>query len=109
MEESHCHSLPGRKKNRGIYRRTRYHLRKTPERAESVSSDDNKSTDNRVISSGEQIRPSEPAVTLSVPKEAKQQEQAGEPSKAVATSTSLTLPRTSEHATSETPTYKEAP
>ena len=79
--------------DRGISRRTRCHLRKTPERAESASSDDNKSTDKRVISSGEHIRPSEPVtVTLSVPKEAKQQEEACEPSKVVAASTSLTQP-----------------
>ena len=69
----------------GVYRRTRCHLRKTPERAESASSDDSKSAEKGVRSSGEQITPSEPAVSLLIP-EAKQQEQTGEPPKAVATS-----------------------
>lgn len=62
----------------GVNRRTRCHLNKTPERAESASSDDSKSAEKGV-------NLSEPAITLPIP-EAKQQEQTGEPPKAVATS-----------------------
>ena len=69
----------------GVYHKTRCHLRKTPERTESASSDDSKSAKKGVRSSGEQITSSEPAVSLPIP-EAKQQELTGEPPKAVATS-----------------------
>ena len=66
-----------------FFRRTRCHLRKTPERAENASSD-SKSATKGVRSSSEQVKRSEPAISLPIP-EAKQQEQTGEP-------TSLTPP-----------------
>ena len=69
----------------GVYCRTRCHLKKTPERVESASSNDNKSAEKGVRSSCEQITPPEPAVSLPIP-EAKRQEQTGEPPKSVATS-----------------------
>ena len=69
----------------GVYRRTRCHLRKTPEKKDSASSDDSRSAEKGVRSSGEQITPSEPAISLPIP-EANQQEQTGEPPKSVATS-----------------------
>lgn len=71
--------------DRGVYRRTRCNLRKTPERVESVSSDVSKSAEKGVRSSGEQIMPAEPAVSLPIP-EAEQQEQTGEPPKTIAPS-----------------------
>lgn len=57
--------------------RTRCHLRKTPEKAESALSDDSKSAEKGVRSPGEQITPSEPAFSSPTCKEAKQQEQSG--------------------------------
>ena len=69
----------------GVYRRTQCHLRKTPERVESVCSDDSKSAEKGAGSSGEQITPSEPAISLPIP-EVKQQQQTGEPPKVVAAS-----------------------
>ena len=64
----------------GVYRRNRCHLRKTPERV-----DDSKSVEKGVRSSGEQVTPSEPAISVPTP-EAKQQEQTGEPPEVVAAS-----------------------
>ena len=73
------------KPDEGVYHRTRCHFKKTPERAENASSDDSKNAEKGVKSSSEQTMSSEPALSLPVP-EAKQQEQTGEPPKAVATS-----------------------
>ena len=70
----------------GVYCRTRCHLRKTPERAESVSSDGSKSFEKGVRSSGEQITPSEPAISLPIPEAKQQVEQTGKPTEAIVTS-----------------------
>ena len=58
----------------GVYRRTRSHLRKTPERAEDASNHDSKGVEKGMRSLGEQNSPSEPAVSLPTPKEAEQQQ-----------------------------------
>ena len=52
---------------------------------ESACSDDSKSVEKGVRSPGEQVTPSEPAISVAAP-EAKQQEQTGEPPEAVAAS-----------------------
>lgn len=70
----------------GVYRRTRSHLRKTPERAENASNHDSKGVEKGMRSSGEQNSLSEPAVSLPTPKEAEQQQQTSEPPKTVALS-----------------------
>ena len=68
----------------GVYHRTRCNLRKTPERAESTSSDESKSAEKGVRPSGEQVTQSEPAISTPIPVD-KHQQQTDEPPKAVAT------------------------
>ena len=72
--------------HRGVYRRTRSHLRKTPERAEDASSHDSKGVEKGKRSLAEQNSLSEPAVSLPTPNNTEQQQQTSEPPKTVAPS-----------------------